>query len=114
MAAAAVEQKTKTYTGKGIRPPKVGKHFLHIDDFSKEELWQMLQTSMKVAHQLPLPLPDASARRTTSCRKATFHRLLEIPNTCTRALKRDFLHEKSALRHRDARPAGEGEAEEQG
>lgn len=56
MAAAAVEQKTKTYTGKGVRPPKVGKHFLHIDDFSKEELWEMLQTSMKVALQLALAL----------------------------------------------------------
>ncbi len=48
MAAAAVEQKVKTYTGKGIRPPKHGEHFLHIDDFSKEELWEMLQTSLKV------------------------------------------------------------------
>ena len=52
MAAAAVQQKSKTYTGQGIRPPKVGKHFLHIDDFSKEELWQMLQTSLKVAEHL--------------------------------------------------------------
>ena len=48
MATAAVEQKVKTYTGKGIRPPKHGEQFLHIDDFSKEELWEMLQTSMKV------------------------------------------------------------------
>ena len=54
MAAAAVEQKTNTYTGQGIRPPKVGKHFLHIDDFTKEELWQMLQTSIKVADQQTL------------------------------------------------------------
>jgi len=50
MAAAAVEQKTKSYTGDGVRLPKVGKHFLHIDDFSKEELWEMLQTSLKVGH----------------------------------------------------------------
>ena len=54
MAAAAVEQKTKSYTGNGIRLPKVGKHFLHIDDFSKEELWQMLQTSLKVGYLLSL------------------------------------------------------------
>ena len=54
MAATAVEQKSKTYTGQGTRPPKVGKHFLHIDDFSKEELWQMLQTSIKVADQQAL------------------------------------------------------------
>ena len=67
MAAAAVEQKTKTYTGKGVRPPKVGKHFLHIDDFSKEELWQMLQTSIKVALQLALTLSNASARRRSHC-----------------------------------------------
>ena len=54
MAAAAVEQKTKSYTGDGVRLPKVGKHFLHIDDFSKEELWEMLQTSLKVGHPLSL------------------------------------------------------------
>lgn len=67
MAAAAVEQKTKTYTGKGVRPPKVGKHFLHIDDFSKEELWEMLQTSMKVALLLAHPLSHASAHRRSHC-----------------------------------------------
>ena len=27
---------TGTYTGKGIKGPVVGSHFLHIDDFSKE------------------------------------------------------------------------------
>lgn len=60
MAAAAVEQKSKTYTGQGIRPPKVGKHFLHIDDFSKEELWQMLQTSIKVLDRLALQTSSRS------------------------------------------------------
>ena len=54
MAAAAVEQKTKSYSGKGVRPPAQGKHFLHIDDFSKEELWDMLQTSLKVWQSFPI------------------------------------------------------------
>ena len=47
-AAAAVMEKTATFTGKGVSPPRKGHHFLHIDDFSKEELSAMLQTAMKV------------------------------------------------------------------
>ena len=38
----------QTYTGRGIAPPDAGHHFLHIDDFSKEQLWAMLQTAQKV------------------------------------------------------------------
>lgn len=30
------------YTGKEVTPPKRGKHFLHLDDFSKDELLDML------------------------------------------------------------------------
>jgi ornithine carbamoyltransferase len=30
------------YSGKSVTPPKEGKHFLHLDDFSKEELLDML------------------------------------------------------------------------
>lgn len=40
--AAAVEAVPKTYTGKTVAPPKHGKHFLHLDDFSKEEILDML------------------------------------------------------------------------
>ena len=36
VAAPATEGSTGTYTGKGIKGPVVGSHFLHIDDFSKE------------------------------------------------------------------------------
>ena len=30
------------WSGKDVAPPKKGKHFLHLDDFSKEELQDML------------------------------------------------------------------------
>ena len=42
----------QTYSGKGISGPEKGHHFLHIDDFSKEELWAMLETSQKVKAKL--------------------------------------------------------------
>jgi hypothetical protein len=48
-AAVSVMEKTQTYSSAGIKPPGKGHHFLHIDDFSKEELWAMLQTAMKVS-----------------------------------------------------------------
>lgn len=51
-ATASVLEKTQTFTGKGVALPRNGHHFLHIDDFSKEELWAMLQTAIKVAHHL--------------------------------------------------------------
>ena len=47
-------EKTQTYTGKGVAPPKKGHHFLHIDDFSRDELRAMLQTAIEA---WPLPLP---------------------------------------------------------
>ena len=47
-ATAAVMEQTQTYTGKGVAPPAKGHHFLHIDDFSKEELQAMLKTAMEV------------------------------------------------------------------
>lgn len=37
------------YTGTSISPPKRGKsHFLHIDDFSKDELWAILKKAKEV------------------------------------------------------------------
>ena len=51
-AAQVVSNGTNTYTGAGISGPATGSHFLHIDDYSKEELWEMLQTSIKVKEQL--------------------------------------------------------------
>ena len=36
VAAPATEGSTGTYSGKDIKAPLVGSHFLHIDDFSKE------------------------------------------------------------------------------
>ena len=41
--AVAVDTKVDAvYSGKSVTPPKKGKHFLHLDDFSKEELVDML------------------------------------------------------------------------
>lgn len=39
---------SRTYTGTQTAPPKRGHHFLHIDDFSKEELSAMLSTARTV------------------------------------------------------------------
>ena len=33
---------TATYSGKAVAPPAKGKHFLHLDDFTKDELLDML------------------------------------------------------------------------
>ena len=49
---AAIAEKLQTFTGTGISGPDTGHHFLHIDDFSKDELWAMLQTAVKVKKQL--------------------------------------------------------------
>lgn len=43
----------RTYTGARTAPPKVGgHHFLHIDDFSKEQLVAMLSTARTVKDRL--------------------------------------------------------------
>ena len=39
---------SRTYTGMRTAPPKGGHHFLHIDDFSKDELSAMLSTARRV------------------------------------------------------------------
>jgi ornithine carbamoyltransferase len=31
------------YSATKVKPPKKGKHFLHLDDFSREELLDMLE-----------------------------------------------------------------------
>jgi ornithine carbamoyltransferase len=36
------------YTDKGVSPPKKGKHFLHIDDYSRDELWAILKKAREV------------------------------------------------------------------
>lgn len=44
----AVATPPKTYDGSVVTPPAHGSHFLHIDDFSKEQLVAMLQTAKDV------------------------------------------------------------------
>jgi ornithine carbamoyltransferase len=44
----AIETQALPFSSAGIRQPDKGKHFLHIDDWSKDELWQTLQTAQKV------------------------------------------------------------------
>lgn len=41
-AVAAAAQTGTTYSAKHVSPPAKGKHFLHLDDFSKDELLDML------------------------------------------------------------------------
>lgn len=48
----AVAEIPQTYSGKGIAPPERGHHFLHIDDFSKDELWAMLQSGLQCKEEL--------------------------------------------------------------
>ena len=44
-----VADRPTTYSGTGVPGPDVGRHhFLHIDDFSREELLAMLRTSQEV------------------------------------------------------------------
>lgn len=45
----AVEiQAAPLFTNNNLKQPKSGKHFLHIDDWSKDELWETLQTAQKL------------------------------------------------------------------
>ena len=39
-------------SGAGIAPPATGKHFLHIDDWSRDELQAVLQTAVRVKKEL--------------------------------------------------------------
>lgn len=43
---------TTSWTGKNVLPPENGHHFLHIDDFSKEELIAMLDTALDAKDKL--------------------------------------------------------------
>ena len=48
----AVAERQATYSSKDIRGPQTGHHFLHIDDFSRDELMAMLKTSAEVKRRL--------------------------------------------------------------
>lgn len=50
MASAAAP--SKSWDGRIVTPPAKGHHFLHIDDFSREELLAMLQTASEVKAKL--------------------------------------------------------------
>lgn len=43
VAVAVDTSVSTTYSGKLVSPPVKGKHFLHLDDFSREELEDMLE-----------------------------------------------------------------------
>ena len=44
----AASTSSKSWDGTTVAPPAKGHHFLHIDDFSKDELLAMLETAAKV------------------------------------------------------------------
>lgn len=49
----AAQAGSPSWTGKNTPNPKNGKHhFLHIDDFSREELWAMLETARTTKEKL--------------------------------------------------------------
>ena len=49
---SAVAERQSTYSSKDVRGPERGHHFLHIDDFSRDELMAMLKTSAEVKSKL--------------------------------------------------------------
>lgn len=48
----SVASASKTWDGTVVAPPSKGHHFLHIDDFSREELLAMLETSREIKARL--------------------------------------------------------------
>lgn len=50
--AAAVEAASQTYSGKLVSPPEQGKHFLHLDDFSKDDIMDMLARATESKQRL--------------------------------------------------------------
>jgi hypothetical protein len=52
--AAAVDTQTQTYSGKLVKGPQQGQHFLHIDDFSKAEILDMLERAKEAKERLKL------------------------------------------------------------
>lgn len=51
---AAVGTQTQTYSGKMVKGPQQGQHFLHIDDFSKSEILDMLERAKEAKERLKL------------------------------------------------------------
>jgi ornithine carbamoyltransferase len=49
LPSAGVAAAAESYSGKGVAPPAQGHHFLHIDDFSTDELRAMLANAAKVS-----------------------------------------------------------------
>jgi ornithine carbamoyltransferase len=49
MAATAA---SKSWDGTTVSPPSKGHHFLHIDDFSKDQLLAMLETAAEVKKKM--------------------------------------------------------------
>lgn len=48
----AANTESSSWTGKIVSPPSKGHHFLHIDDFSREELLAMLSTAVEVKEKI--------------------------------------------------------------
>lgn len=46
-AVADVQESSTSYSGSSVSPPTAGQHFLHIDDFGKDELMNMLQLAQE-------------------------------------------------------------------
>ncbi|EFN58131.1 hypothetical protein CHLNCDRAFT_48133 [Chlorella variabilis] len=52
VATASVAVDHGSYTGVGVSPPAKGHHFLHIDDFDRDQLLAMLETAAEVKARL--------------------------------------------------------------
>ena len=53
LSPAGVTAAAESYSDKGVAPPDQGHHFLHIDDFSTDELRAMLASAAKVGITVP-------------------------------------------------------------
>jgi hypothetical protein len=53
-AAAPAAAGAATYSGKAVPPPAQGKHFLHLDDFSRADLEDMLARAVEAKQRLKM------------------------------------------------------------
>ena len=76
--STVVRAEKSTYSGKGVAPPAKGHHFLHIDDFSTDEIRAMLQTAAKARLKGPHPPVSLVSTAATLQLTLTLHSLRQL------------------------------------
>ena len=106
LPSTGITAAAESYSDKGVAPPDQGHHFLHIDDFSTDELRAMLASAAKVGvNAEPAetfeceamdPFASAEPDQTCACNTAaapaccTPHRLRRSSGSATRASSRSL------------------------